>query len=332
MVRGGSMYERYDKDLIKSVLLNTGSFHEIKGPAEDIADLRASGIDTLLLSSCCLSSFYLFNENHVIIRPNESDLLVCPPIPLRVLKLEDIKELPRIDGIPHYDWNLLAKLVSGEKYIILSRIREPRVVRGLIRQVKGIGLDPLDICVVPLEIYLNRENDIDTFLAGLELRKRGYLITFRSFGMAGGDLFAYKVPGFAEGAFLLEVLLGKKLKRGLQTEESTCIVEVEAQTRILDDRHGIKQVLKYVFDAKGYFGKAFVAASLAADYQIRACLEHKCGVITFDRNGNIVFKDALYDWSDREKQHELLTSIRKLIELIELRNEKCPIMRAETSP
>jgi len=316
------------KEVIKSVLLNTGLFHNVEPELRNLFDLKTGGIEALLLASYgSAKSYYLYDEKWVIIPPREDDLLGCPPVPLRRLKIKDLKDYPPIKGLPLYDWKILSAITREEKYIILRSLSYSEI-REYLTKINEISLKPISVLVAPIpeEIKPEWESCFDEYLAGIIFRNKGYLVTYQNFGIISGpDFFAYRAGTFGEGAFLLEILLGKRLREG-RSEESTCLIEAEAQYRILDAKHGIAQALGYLFNSGGYIGQAYVSASQAAEYQVREAIKQGCGMITYNEKGDILYYKAK-NYANREKQHELLESVKSFVKLLEKRNKNCPLIQ-----
>ncbi len=312
---------------VKKVLLNTGLYRKVEEEFFDLFDLKTSGAEAVLLAAYgSHRSFYLVDEDRVAIPPREEDLVVCPPVPLRELSPRDVVKSPMPTAWPTHDWELLRRLLTGEKYVLLRDVRD---VRSLLERVKSAGIEPTDVLVAPVlsDFRPDWEPGFLVYLAGLALRSRGYLVAGEGPGplrFFGPDLCAFRTSQFCEGAFLLELLLGKKLKKGY-SEESACVIEVEAQRRILDSKHGVAQALKYVNWSEGRLGKAFVAGAFLEAYQIEEAVRRGCGVISLSPDGDIVFIDAR-DLSIQELQHEFLQYVSDVISQLELRAERCPFL------
>jgi hypothetical protein len=73
-------------------------------------------------------------------------------------------------------------------------------------------------------------------------------------------------------------------------------------SRVCQNRHGISQALGYLYESGGYFGKAFVAAPLMAEYQIEKAEKKGVGVITFNEKGEIIFRESKETLSERQSE------------------------------
>jgi len=160
-------------------------------------------------------------------------------------------------------------------------------------------------------------------VSGLSLWQ-SYVSTWPS----AADFFAYRARDFGCDAFLLEVIIGAKRITEGKSEESAALIEAEAQYRILESRHGVEQVKKYLKYCRGYFGKGFVSASLAADYQINAAVSEGIGVITFNKEGNIIFRDSK-DFSVKERQSAMLNKVSEWVRRLEERAKKCYLFKTQ---
>lgn len=323
--------------IIKEVLVKTGLFRE-----SDIEPfhLKGSGMESLILASYgSLKSFYLYNEESILIPPREEDVLRCPPIFLRALRREDYTSYPILlsKGLP-YSFSkdeLLSKIVEQDKYIYLAKSgsMNPAKILDLYRRSVSLDVDPSDVLVIEVDIDPEAESSFDEYLAGVVLRNQGYLVSSISLWQSSistwpsaADLFAYRARDFGCGAFLLEIAIGAKKIIGGKSEEASALVEAEAQRRILGARHGLDQVKRYLRECQGYFGKGFVSASLAADYQIEAVVSKGIGIITFNEDGDIVFRDSK-DFSVREKQSAMLNKVSEWVRKLEERAEKCYLFK-----
>lgn len=321
--------------IIERVLINTVLFkHSDLKPYH----LKGSGIESFLLASYGgPRSFYLYDEESILLPPSEEDVLKCPPIFLRILRREDYTSYPLPEGLPHLFLKneLLDKIIGRDKYVFLAKFGaiDASKILELYRKSRSLGIDPLDVLVVEVDINPERESSFDEYLAGVVLRSQGYLVSSISLWQSSvstcpsaADLFAYKAKDFGCGAFLLEIAIGAKRITGGKSEEASALVEAEAQSRILGARHGLDQVKGYLRDCRGYFGKGFVSASLAADYQIKAVVSKGIGIITFNEDGDIIFRDSK-DFSVEERQSTMLSKVSEWVKKLEERAEKCYLFK-----
>ncbi|MHC1628111.1 MAG: hypothetical protein ACXQTI_04685 [Candidatus Nezhaarchaeales archaeon] len=315
-------------EIVKRVLIKAGLFKESD---LELFHLRGSGIESLLFASYGgMRSFYLYEKGRILIPPREEDVLSCPPVFLRIAKWEEFSPSSKPEGLSY----LFSReepfdvIIEQDKYIYLAGLRSigPTEIKELYRESLRLGIDPLNVMVVEVNINPKVKSPFDEYLAGVVLRNQRYLVTRFSFWGFGPDLYAYRASTFGDGAFLLEIGIGaKKLRKGL-SEETVALIEAEAQARILEKDYGINLVDKYLNESEGYFGKGFISASLAADYQIEGVTLHGFGIITFDEEGNIIFKDSK-DFSIKERQSEMLTLIKGWERILEERAKKCFLMK-----
>jgi hypothetical protein len=208
------------------------------------------------------------------------------------------------------DRNLVSSIVSaGPKYIkFLPPINEmdPKGyaastfrdhVRGVFREYEEFlqewskSMDPSSVLVLfqdPLQ-----DEEFYQYLAGATLRGRNYLVSESPLGPGlTADIYGFRGQGFSNGAFLWEVALGiGDISEGGDNAPSAALVEAEPTPERTRDgsSSGIGQALKYLNQANGRYGKAFVSGPLVPDLAER---ESSVGVITFDQEGRIRFKDA----------------------------------------
>ena len=339
--------KRENKVAIK-VLKNTGHFRDPESDLKDIFDLKASGREAFLFG--CYGSFrchayYLYSDEMLIVPSPEEEILKLPPVPLGLIKLNDIPDtysfLPAM-GLLKKEERLLDKILGEDKYIVFMnsrwwvdyqrQIAYPRTpydylwsekvieqhnrnyreeVANLRKEVVRRGIDPLNVLVVDGAIDKETEGFLTPYLAGVKLREKNYLVSEHSFGISSGaDLFAYRAKKFGGGAFMAGLIMGiEEIEEGA-SEPSACVIEIEAQKRICHSRHGIAQAIDYVIGAGGYFGKGFVAAPLADEYQIKEAEKRGVGIVSFDENGEIIFRDCKGEVS--EKQLELTEEVKNV--------------------
>jgi len=321
--------------IVEKVLIKTGLF---KRSDLEPYHLKGSGIESFLLASYAgPRSFYLYNEESILLPPSERDVLGCPPIFLRMLKRVNYTSYPLPEGLPYLfsKDELLDKIIGQDKYVFLAKFGaiDAAKILELYRKSKSLGVDPLDVLVVEVDINPERESSFDEYLAGVVLRNQGYLVSSISLWQSSvsicpsaADIFAYRAKDFSCGVFLLEIAIGAKKITGGKSEEAAALVEAEAQHRILGARHGLDQVKRYLRECQGYFGKGFVSASLAADYQIKAVVSEGIGIITFNEDGDVVFRDSK-DFSVREKQSAMLNKVSEWVRKLEERAEKCYLFK-----
>ncbi|MEM0232978.1 MAG: hypothetical protein QXL22_03050 [Candidatus Nezhaarchaeales archaeon] len=332
------------KELMERVLLNTGLFWRPEKDLRYIFDLKSSGLETFLLAAyASRDSFYLCEDPDFIIMPvNEDDLwrlrqtspvkcMTCSPF--KKMRFNDYKgyilreEEPEI--IPKVPEEFFYSMLKKEKYIILRilrlernyPLRDMRDILGftpeeLYNEVRNIGIDPCDVAVMLInEPNPQREDWFDEYIAGMILRCDGYIVS-TCFApeqyLVGSDMYGFKFGYYGEGAFLLEILLGKDIRKG-RTEASACIVEAEARNRVISDKHGLGQLHKYIVNSELSYGKGYISASLMDNYLIQEVLKHRYGVITFDYEGQIIAKDSEYHGCEK-RENKLLEEAEKFIE------------------
>lgn len=332
------------KELIEKVLLNTGLFWKPEKELRYLFDLKSSGLETFLFAAyASRSSFYLYENPNIIIMPvNEDDLwmlrqtssvkhIICSPF--KKLQSSDYKyyilreKEPEI--IPRVSEEFFYSMLKEEKYIILRILRHEKIyslrdIRNILgitpeelhNEVRDVGIDPSNVAVILInEPHPQKEDWFDEYLAGIVLRTDRYIVS-TCFApdkyLVGSDMYGFRFDHCGEGAFLLEILLGKNIRRG-RTKAGACIVEAEARNRVISDEHGIGQLHRYMINSGLSYGRGYISASLMDDYHIQEVLKHGYGVITFDHEGQIIAKDSEYH-SDEKRESELLEEVEMFIE------------------
>ncbi|MEM0202757.1 MAG: hypothetical protein QXO16_01355 [Archaeoglobaceae archaeon] len=326
---------RNDQKLEVKVLLNTGLFEKPESDLKDLLDLKTSGKEAFLLASYSGQAYYFYSD-WILIPPSEGDILSLPPIPLKCFKKDhfDLRLEERYPTISGYellkkDEETFKKLLFEEKYIMFRefptyghvsdrtrRIYIKRFVNDIFSQVNEAvkrGIDPWNILLILGKFNPRSEGFVMPYIAGVEFRKRGYIFSENCVENPGCDYFAIRLENAKKGAFLIGLIFGiEELEEGDLTA-SCCIVEDEAQYRILENEHGLSQALRYLYDS-AHFGKAFVTAPLAADYQIKTVKEAGVGIVTFDEDGKVIFIDC-EERGSYDKQLELTREMGDYISL-----------------
>lgn len=331
--------------IVRRVLLNTRLFREPPKDLGGLIDLWSSGLEAFILASYASDYAVYFSENqdYLILPVSEYDLWInherqwrgeAEKImqPFKLISFQDYSYyFERGHGYekfylnPEISKKLVRHLLNEDKYIILapySQYMQRRkewirsVIAGVYEEIIEYDISPYDVLLIPFETYdPGCETSFDEYLSGVVLRQKGYIVSTSLIGLwpgsTGADIHGFSFIELKEGAFLIELLLGKRLKEG-RGEASACIVEVEAKNRVLDKKHGLNQLIGYMYDRYGCYGKGFVAASFMEDYQIEEILKNDYGVITYDADGNIIFEDSQIH-SDEEKEWENLKSAGKWI-------------------
>jgi hypothetical protein len=336
-----------EEQILKKVLLSTKLFKEPEDNLKNLFDLKGSGIETLLLISygteCevdkAIGGFYFLSKDEIWMPFTEKDLLKCPPSLGKKMKIEDLWELSRISQkagikrVTNYEYpkpiktyeipfEFLESVIKEDKYIILGALNKEELEKRM-KGAEELGI-PLRNIVIFYDIPTfdpDHEYNFDEYLAGVKLRELGYIVASGSLHGVGvsDDLYGYKCGNHDEGAFLLELLLGKELKKGT-TEKDSCYVEAEARSRIFSSNNqGINQLEEGKIP---YINKYFISASLAAHY-IPHVTELGYGMITFDEEGKIYFFDSKEHGMKRQ-QDQVLESVSTFISKIAERSEKCP--------
>jgi hypothetical protein len=233
----------------------------------------------------------------------------------------------RLD-VPHVEFSPLPwgrrlepSVIDAAKRVFISDYYRDNIIAQYRRNVLDIrqeakrrGIDPVDILVVDGRITRTTEGFLTPYLAGVKLRENNYLVAGCRFAGSSfhpnGELFAYRGKDFGSGAFLIGLVGGLEEIKSGESEPINAVVEDEAQERICHSNHGICQVQRYVAGSAGFFGKGYVAAPLADESQIREAINGGVGIITFNKNGDIVFHDC--EGKPSQQQDELAQNVKNL--------------------
>ena len=315
-----------DRELFRKVLLDTGLFDEPEGELRETFDLRGSGKECYLFASYGAHGFgYYLLDRETLLQPiGDEEAFYLPWLPISSIKILDLEEFelqladpvglrvgPPVASsaleLVKKDRTLADSVLKEDKLIKLLPLEVPEkglsyskgVIRAhflslhaLVEECCRLGVKPSDVLVLirnPLD-----DESFYQYLAGVCLRKKNYLITeWPLCRPLLADIFGYRSKGFSNGAFLLELCLGlSRIDSGGDNEESSVLVEAESTPRAGADhsqRSGVGQASRYLRGAGGFFERGYVAAPMIS-HLIES--EEGVGIITYDRNGRIRFKEA----------------------------------------
>jgi hypothetical protein len=303
-------------------------------------------------------AFFVHNEEELLRPIGDGEALAFPWVPFTLVKTFDLEGFYREPSLDSSNWieyalplervredpQLLGSLLQEEKgwkyvkFLPPAREMDPggyssSTFKGHVHGVFKAFSDFLDLCkskgVESSDVLVVFQDPLKDeafyqYLAGVMLRRQNYLVTERALGVGLlADIYAYRAEEFSNGAFLLELSLGLgEIGEGGSNEASAALVEAESTAERGADQntgpkgHGIGQALRYLEESRGRFGKGFVSAPFVPRL---AESEKRVGVVTFDKDGGVLFKDAP---NPRPTQQEASTveEARALLRLSRIRS------------
>ncbi|MHA1722773.1 MAG: hypothetical protein ACTSXW_06830 [Candidatus Baldrarchaeia archaeon] len=217
---------------------------------------------------------------------------------------------------------------------------------GAVKDVaKEENLNTSDIISLNLPVYKEDMNEaLMTYIVSSFLRKKGFIVDPFNEVLGFGsnkypDLFAFKVPkiqnklinlGIVEGGFYLNELelMQEKEKFSKTDEEKMVVIEVESPTPKPANRFsgGKNQILQCLNG--GYFNEGYVAVPFLEEKaqamegkpeELGFIPEEEVGIITLDRQGNILLKGSP-KYGKAKNVSELLEIVERIIKLTLLKN------------
>jgi hypothetical protein len=213
-----------------------------------------------------------------------------------------------------------------ERGLVIGEEERKRVLKEQLQQLLALcrdkGLAPTDVVVYTLSpgaLGYHPDENFYSYLAGVEFARKGYLVmktNLTGIG-AGDDFFAFKPQDLEKGAFFLELTLGLvEVSPTKSTEGEAVFMEIEDTPREISQNHGLPKAQSQLDS----FTQSYIVAPFIEHYATTekcphcgsplpegaascpSCLEELgWGVVTWDREGNLILKPSKGKGKETEK-------------------------------